>query len=113
MSLPASHFDRNPRLPDRRAHLRRPVRSLAYVELGDGNGGIALNISDGGMAVQAVMSLGGDDLPSVRVQLSHSKKQIQIKGRVAWTGDLRKLAGVEFVDLTEDTRRQIREWISL
>ncbi len=113
MSLPASHFDRNPRLPDRRAHFRRPVRSLAYVELGDGNGGIALNISEGGMAVQAVMSLGGDDLPSVRVQLSHSKKQIQVKGRVAWTGDLRKLAGVEFVDVTDETRRQIRDWIAL
>jgi len=113
MSLPASHFDRNPRLPDRRAHFRQPVRSLAYVELGDGNGGIALNISEGGMAVQAVMSLGGDDLPSVRVQLSHSKKQIQVKGRVAWTGDLRKLAGVEFVDVTEETRKQIREWIAL
>ena len=65
------------------------------------------------MAVQAVMSLGGDDLPSVRVQLSHSKKQIQVKGRVAWTGDLRKLAGVEFVDVTDETRRQIREWIAL
>ena len=113
MSLPSSHFDHNPRLPDRRAHLRRPVRSLAYVELGDGNGGIALNISEGGMAVQAVMSLGGDDLPSVRVQLSHSKKQIQVKGRVAWTGDLRKLAGVEFVDVTDETRKQIREWIAL
>ncbi|HWF39256.1 MAG TPA: TonB family protein [Candidatus Acidoferrales bacterium] len=113
MSLPASHFDRNPRLPDRRAHFRQPVRSLAYVELGDGNGGIALNISEGGMAVQAVMSLAGDNLPSVRVQLSHSKKQIQIKGRVAWTGDLRKLAGVEFVDLADDTRKQIREWIAL
>ena len=109
----SSHFDNNPRLPDRRAHFRQPVRSLAYVELGDGNGGIALNISEGGMAVQAVMSLGGDDLPAVRVQLSHSKKQIQVKGRVAWTGDLRKLAGVQFVDLTEETRRQIREWISL
>ena len=113
MSLPASHFDRSPRLPDRRAHFRRPVRSLAYVELGDGNGGIALNISEGGMAVQAVMSLGGDDLPSVRVQLSHSKRQIEVKGRVAWTGDLRKLAGVEFVDVPDETRKQIREWIAL
>jgi hypothetical protein len=65
------------------------------------------------MAVQAVMSLGGDDLPTLRIQLAHSKKQIEAKGRVAWTGDLRKLAGVEFVDLSEESRMQIREWIAL
>lgn len=65
------------------------------------------------MAVQAVMSLGGDDLPGLRIQLAHSKKQIEAKGRVAWTGDLRKLAGVEFVNLSEESRMQIREWIAL
>jgi TonB family protein len=113
MSLTSANFDRNARAEDRRVHFRQPVRSLAYVELGDGNGGIALNISEGGMAVQAVMSLGGDDLPALRVQLSHSKKQIELKGRVAWTADLRKLAGVQFVDVSDDTRRQLREWISL
>jgi TonB family protein len=98
---------------NRRAHLRQPVRSLAYVELGEGNGGIVLNVSEGGMAVQAVMSLMGDDLPLLRVQLAHSKKQIEAKGRVTWTGGLRKLAGVEFVDLSEEALTQIREWVSL
>jgi TonB family protein len=81
--------------------------------LGDGNGGIALNVSEGGIAVQAVMSLGGDDLPSLRIQLAHSKEQIEAEGRVAWTGDLRKLAGVEFVNLSEESRMRIREWIAL
>jgi TonB family protein len=113
MSQVSSHLDPTKRPPDRRAHARQPVRSLAYVELGDGNGGIALNVSEGGLAVQAVMSLGGNDLPAIRIQLAHSRKQIQAKGRVAWTGDLRKLAGVEFVDLSDETRAQIREWVSL
>ncbi len=112
MSQVSSHLDPAERLPDRRAHTRQAVRSLAYVELGDGNGGIALNVSEGGLAVQAVMSLGGDDLPAIRIQLAHSRKQIQAKGHVAWTGDLRKLAGVKFVDLSDETRAQIREWVS-
>ena len=99
--------------PDRRAHARQPVRSIAYVELGDGNGGIALNVGEGGLAIQAVMSLSGDDLPAIRIQLAHSRKQIHTKGRVAWTADLRKLAGVKFVDPSEETRAQIREWVSL
>ncbi len=34
---------------DRRAHPRQKIQSLTYVELGGGNGGIALNVSEGGM----------------------------------------------------------------
>ncbi len=113
MSPAASHFERHTHPPDRRTFARKQIRSLAYVELGKGNGGIVLNVSEGGMAIQAVMSLSGNELPQLRVQLAHSKKQIQAKGRIAWTGELRKLAGVEFVDLTEETRAQIREWVSL
>lgn len=98
---------------DRRAQVRQAVRSLAYVELGDGNGGVALNISEGGIAIQAVMALNGDDLPAIRIQLAHAKKQIEARGRVAWTSNLRRLAGVEFADLSDESRIQIREWISL
>lgn len=111
MAQISTQFDSNTRSSDRRAHLRQPVRSLAYVELGDGNGGIVLNISEVGMAVQAVMSLGGNEIPVMRLQLAHSKKQIEAKGQVAWTDQFRKLAGIEFVDLSEEARAQIRDWI--
>jgi len=113
MSSAWSHFDCNTSFPERRQHLRQPVRSLAYIELGEGNGGIVLNISEGGMAIQAVMSLKETDLPLMRVQLAHSKKQIQAKGRITWTTNLRKVAGIEFVDSSAETRALIREWISL
>src|ERR1700733_4911496 len=113
MSPAASYFERSTQPPNRRLFARQQVRSLAYVELDKGNGGIILNVGEGGMAIQAVMSLSGNELPQLRVQLAHSKKQIQAKGRIAWTGELRKLAGVEFVDLTEETRAQIREWVAL
>jgi TonB family protein len=113
MPATSSYLDCSTSPADRRVHLRQAVRSLAYVELGEGNGGIALNISEGGMAVQAVMSVMETELPAMRVQLAHSKKQIQAKGRIAWTTGLGKLAGVEFVDLSEEARQQIREWVSL
>ena len=102
MTQPPAHFDRRIPARDRRARVRQAVRSLAYVQLEDGNGGVALNISEGGIAIQAIVSLSAVDLPSMRIQLAHSRKQIEAKGRVAWTNGFRRLAGVEFVDLSEE-----------
>jgi TonB family protein len=113
MSQASAHVDGNKQPADHRVHLRQPVRSLAYVELGEGNGGIVLNVSEGGIAVQAVMSLMNDDLPCVRIQLAHSKKRIEAKGRITWTAGLRKTAGVEFIDLSQEARSLLREWVAL
>jgi TonB family protein len=96
---------------DRRLHSRQPIRSLAYVALDEGNGGIVLNISEGGFSVQAVTSLMDDLLPGVRFQLSESEGWVEANARITWTGQSRKVAGLEFVDLPEDTRNRIREWL--
>ena len=113
MSNTLSRIENGARISDRRIFSRHRVRSLAYIELGDGNGGIILNVSQGGIAVQAVMSLASDRLPRLRFQVSHSKTKIEAAGRLAWSGEFRKLAGLEFVDLSPEARSQIQEWISL
>ena len=95
---------------ERRAHQRFPVRSLAYVELAEGNGGVVLNISEGGMAVQSIMSLMDDDLPRVRIQLSHSRKSIEVSARIVWSADLGTVVGVKFVELSDGVRELIRDW---
>jgi TonB family protein len=97
---------------DRRRHSRHPIKTLAYVALDEGNGGIVLNISEGGFSVQAVTSLMDDLLPGVRFQLSESDGWVEANARITWTGESRKVAGLEFVDLPEDTRSRIREWLS-
>lgn len=97
---------------ERRAHSRQPVRTLAYVELDEGNGGIVLNASEGGLAVQAVMSLMEDVLPQMRFQLSQSNDWFETSARVVWANESRKVAGLQFVDLPEQTRLHIREWLT-
>ncbi len=96
---------------DRRLHFRQPIKSLAYVALDEGNGGIVLNISEGGFSVQAVTSLMDDVLPGVRFQLSESEGWVEANARITWTDQSRKLAGLEFIDLPVDTRNRIREWL--
>lgn len=75
---------------ERRLHTRQQLRSLAYVVLDEGNGGIVLNISEGGFSVQAVTSLVEDALPSVRFQLSGSREWIETGARIAWRGESKR-----------------------
>lgn len=97
---------------ERRTHSRQPVRTLAYVELDEGNGGIVLNAGEGGLSVQAVMSLMEDVLPKMRFQLSQSNDWFETSARVVWASESRKVAGLQFVNLPEQARLHIREWLT-
>ena len=97
---------------DRRIHARHRLRSLAYVELGENNGGIVINISEGGFAVRAAEAITEDRLPSVRFQMQNSEKQLVASGEIAWASDSRKESGMRFVDLPEEALAEIKVWIS-
>ena len=97
---------------DRRIHARRQTSSLAYVDLGEDNGGLVLNMSEGGLAVHAAVMLTGDHLPKIRFQLPQSQDWIESAGQITWTGDSRKNAGIEFVGLPEEARTLIRNWLA-
>ena len=104
VSVPAS---------DRRAHPRQRIRSLAYVHLGEGNGGIVLNISEGGIAVQAAEALDeGEGVIAMRIEIPRSRKRLEVRGEIMWVGESRKEAGLRFVDLREDALRRIRSWMA-
>jgi hypothetical protein len=101
----------NPPVSERRFHWRQKVL-LSCVELGEENGGIVLNLSQGGLALQAVEEMDNDELPKVRFQFSQSNTWVEAKGRVAWRSKSKKMIGVEFTDLSDEAREQIRTWIS-
>jgi periplasmic protein TonB len=104
VSVPAS---------DRRAHPRQRIRSLAYVHLGESNGGIVLNISEGGIAVQAAEALDVDEgRLAMRIEIPRSRKRLEVSGEVMWVGESRKEAGLRFVDLSEEALKRIRSWMA-
>jgi len=104
VSVPAS---------DRRAHPRQRIRSLAYVHLGEGNGGIVLNISEGGVAVQAAEVLDdGEGVIAMRIEIPRSRKRLEVRGEIMWVGESRKESGLRFVDLQEDALQRIRSWMA-
>ncbi|MGH9685077.1 MAG: TonB family protein [Candidatus Acidiferrales bacterium] len=97
--------------PDRRLHARRAPVSLTYVEMGENNGGIMLNLSESGLAVTTAEVLGEHDLPRMRFQLPQSEGWIETSGQLVWVSASRKEAGIRFTGLSEEARLRIREWV--
>jgi TonB family protein len=98
---------------DRRLQARTTPASHAYVELGDTNSAVVLNISETGMAVAAAgLLVVGDCLPRIRFQSPSSRQSIEISAQIVWLAESKKHAGIRFVDLTAEAHNQISNWIA-
>ncbi|HEX4003205.1 MAG TPA: TonB family protein [Candidatus Acidoferrales bacterium] len=102
--------DSVPKFTDRRIHARTPVRSVAYIDLGQENGGLILNLSEGGVAIHAAEIVAGATFAKMRFQLPNSDRWIETGGKLVWHGQSKKKAGIEFVNLSDEAREQIRSW---
>ena len=102
---------KGPLTTERRQSPRHPVRPTEYIEIGDSNGGIILDISEGGMAVASAQALVGKQTLLFRFQLPRTNETIETSGEINWIGETKKRAGVRFVDLPVATRKQIQKWI--
>src|SRR6202030_2786282 len=102
---------KGPLTPERRESPRHPVRPTEYIEIGDSNGGIILDISEGGMAVVSAHALVGNQTLLFRFRLPRSLEIIEAFGEINWIGETKKRAGVRFVELPAAGREQIQKWI--
>jgi PilZ domain len=113
MSLnPHGIFQGPPPAGERRASRRHRPSTLAYVKVGDGNGGIVLNLSEVGLELSAAESLAREDIFSLSLQTTNRANSIDLTGRMVWLSDTKKSAGFQFVSLNDDVRNQIRSWIA-
>jgi len=99
------------RIADRRKHSRVHIKSLSYIKLEEGNGGLIFNISEGGLAVQAAEMLIGTVYAKMRFRLPRSPQWIEMSGKLVWEGASRKEAGIQFVDVGDDVRQRIQNWV--
>jgi TonB family protein len=106
------HEERAPGIVESRARPRVKVHSLAYVELGEGNAGLILNISETGMAVQAVQMLSSDRFPRIQFRLPKTDTLIEASGKLIWQIKSKKEVGIEFVGLSDPARAAIGKWIA-
>ncbi len=99
------------RTPQRRAHARQ-TGSLEYVDLGPANGGMLLNLGEGGLALVSAMKLIGNQLTSIRFRLPNLQDPIEVRGRIVWLSESQKRAGIRFEELSADVLQSINRWIS-
>jgi TonB family protein len=112
MPRDAEHEAPAPGVAESRAHRRVTVHSLAYIELAEANAGLILNISETGMAVQAVQMLTSAYLPQMQFRLPKTDALIEASGKVVWQIRPKKEAGIEFDGLSDQARQTIRRWIA-
>ena len=97
-------------IPRRRRCPRQTLRTLAYVNLNEGNGGIIRDIAETGLAVQAVGALRAGQEVSLRFDLLSPRVRVDARGIVAWA-DPSGQAGIELLETSPRTRRALRDWL--
>ncbi len=101
-----------PGTSERRAHPRHRPQPFAYLKVGEHNGGIVMDASEGGLQMAAANSLAPEKIVRLSLQLSASAEPVEVEARVVWLSESKKTGGFEFVSLTDEARDQIREWLS-
>lgn len=94
----------------RRSRYRYLVRSLAYVNLDHANGGIIRDLSEAGMAIQAVAPLRENQPVHLRFELLNPRVRLEVAGRITWAEPSGQ-CGVEFLNIPRRSERLLKDWI--
>jgi PilZ domain len=112
VSTSAQQFSGQTQIHERRAHPRVLPRTLIYVACGESNGGMVLNVSDDGMAISMAIPVGDESYSNLHVRMNGLAQSLEVHGRMAWTTKSKKRAGIQLVDVSDEQRAQIREWLA-
>ncbi len=112
MSTSAPQFTGHTQVPERRLHPRVLPKTLIYVACGQSNGGMVLNVSDDGMAISMAIPVGDEAYSNLQVRMNGLAESIEVHGRMAWTTKSKKRAGIQLLDVSDEQRGQIREWLA-
>src|ERR1700731_3042622 len=95
--------------PERRQTPRTTMDKHAYINIEPNNGGIVLNVSDGGLCFHSFDPVRKNG--TIRFWFSQQNQRIEADADLAWT-DATQKGGLRFTALPDEAREQIRKWIS-
>lgn len=94
-----------------RRSVRVQVQTLAFVEMNSlSEQAIILDLSEGGMAIQALAPVEASKVLQLRFDLPGTKKRLQVSGEITWA-DASGRAGIRFVDVPEQCSSALKDWI--
>jgi PilZ domain len=94
---------------ERRISIRKPLEHLVYLSLPFDNGGIVLDVSEGGLGFHAIAPVKADGPIHFRFAID-SAARIRAVGELAWKDETGKTGGLRFTQLPDEVREQIRVW---
>ena len=94
---------------ERRRSPRTTMEKHAYINIEPNNGGIVLNVSDGGLCFHSFDPVQRNG--KVRFWFWDHDQRIEADGTLAWTDETQK-GGLRFTALPVEAREKIRDWIS-
>jgi hypothetical protein len=94
---------------ERRLSLRKMPEHLAYLSLPFNNGGVVVDISEGGLGFRAIAAVQADGPIHLRFAID-SAARIRAVGELAWADETGKVGGLRFTQLPDEVREQIRAW---
>ena len=99
-------------IPDRRHCVRQKMHAPAFASFDGVTGGMILDLSEEGLAMQAAGPVGNRGRVQVQMHLSEPEAELETTGYIAWADALGR-AGVRFSELPEDARRRLDEWLRI
>jgi len=114
-SGPVASADTSTPVVDQSAQRRRPrqkIHTLVYINLNQGNGGIVRDLSENGVAVQAVARLRQHQQVYLRFELLSPRIRVEAMGQVTWANASGQ-AGVQFTQISQRSRYLLKEWLWL
>jgi hypothetical protein len=97
---------------NRRRSDRQRVKTIAYIDLGSSNGGMLIDVSEGGLSFQGIHPLQAGQVFSVDFKLPGINQSFKSTGQIVWLNDSRKGGGLRFVEPLEETRNLLKGWLA-
>jgi hypothetical protein len=94
---------------DRRQAARTKLVEIAYIGMGPENGGLVLDVSDGGLSFHSVAPVHPADKVHFLLSLrGHSR--IEGAGEVVWTNQMGTVCGLKFTSLSAGALEHLNNW---
>lgn len=95
---------------DRRKAARKRLDQLAYIRIGADNGGLIADLGEGGLGFQTIAAIEREGPITFWFSLDAADR-IQATGELAWTDESRKVGGLKFTKISQESIDQIRAWM--
>jgi TonB family protein len=97
---------------NRRHHARQLITPPVYVALdGSSNGGVLRDVGEGGLAVDIIGSRLTGEQVLLQFDIPETGQRFEATGRITWKNEPENRVGLRFVDLSEASNLQIKEWL--